>query len=86
MQSTVALKRLTEEGELVVPDLLSALGLDNLTAEPPDGFTLWFTPNGPRRQWEAVATCETEGECLDHIGVGGRHGGGWLILPSGKRP
>jgi hypothetical protein len=51
------------------------------------GFTLWYRPNGRRgTSWEPVAQCETRGECVRAIGIGGRRNGGWLIKPAGDRP
>ena len=50
-------------------------------------YTLWFQPDESRgKRWEPVASADTERELVDKIGIGDRHNGCWLILPSGSEP
>ena len=68
-------------------DLLTVLGLDNLTLQnDPPAFVLWFRPDGRRAGWEVVSRHPTERQCVKDIGCGGRRNGSWLVLPSDRDP
>jgi hypothetical protein len=53
---------------------------------PPGGYILWHRPAGRRGPWQRVGEAQTETEAYALVGTGGRKGGDWCVLPSGKDP
>ncbi len=66
------------------PDAPSLFDDAEPSTEAP-AFTLWHRVSR-RHKWEPVAHTTTEFEAAVAIGTGGRHGGMWLILPTGQQP
>ena len=69
-------------------DLLTCLEPDPPGPGPAAGFSLWYkSDRSPRSAgWELVFAAPTEAEAVARIGIGGRRGGRWLVLPCGREP